>query len=194
MSSSSTPLQQSWEVKLAAVLLLLLLIVVGLQFARLLREAEPPVSSSQAIPPPRSLLGDQAFAFLYPPVLPGEGQNPFRFLRRFPKPQANPVTTPQVVNNGDPSVPRPTPTPPKPLRRLFFSGWIEAAEGPQRTAFIEIADARSGAVLHRGPVRVGAVVAGFTVLTLEATTAKLRDPAGQEHVLALRKPLTIEQP
>ena len=46
----------------------------------------------------------------------------------------------------------------------------------------------------RGPVRPGDAVAGFSVLTMDATTIHLQDAGGNEHTLTLRESRTVELP
>ncbi len=198
-SLSNRPgLGRSWEAKLCLALLLALLVTLGFLAYRLLREPEPGAASAQAAPNVPRMFGDQAFAFLHSPPLPGAERNPFRFRRSYPKPQ------PQVRPGGEAGAAggsggtgggesRPPPPPPKPRRTLLFSGWMEAADGA-RVAFVEIADARTNTPLHRGPVRVGDAVAGFEVLSVAADVVRLRGPGGQEHDLPLRESRTVELP
>jgi hypothetical protein len=202
-SLSTSSFTRNWEWKLCAGLLLILLATIGFMVAGLLREVEPAPSSTQAAPNPPSLFGGQAFAFLYPPPQPGAERNPFRFRRSYPKPQSqqggggsgNASTTVGGGSGGSGgSTSRPSPPPPpKPRRSLLFSGWIEAPGG-ERVAFLVITDPRTNAVLHRGPVRSGDTVAGFTVLAMDASTLRLRDSGGNEQALTLRESRTVELP
>jgi hypothetical protein len=199
-SLTTSSFTRNWEWKLCGALLLILLAVLGFVVLGLLRETESAPSSTQAAPNPPSLFGDQAFAFLYPPPQPGTDRNPFRFRRSYPKPQANPVNPNQGgtvanggVNGGTQTPPPPPPPPPKPQRTVLFSGWIEVPGG-DRVAFLEITDPKTQAVLHRGPVRPGDAVAGFSVLTVEAAAIRLRDVGGNEHTATLRETRTVELP
>jgi len=184
--------RRSWELRLCLAALLLLIIILFWLVARLLHEPEAPAASAQPIRDPGSLLGDHALAFLHPLPKPETDTGPFQFLRRFSKPQ--PYMPPNTTNTINQPNPQPPPPPPVPRRRLFYSGWLGPAGQENRTAFLEIADARTGAVLHRGPARIGQTLGGFTVLALEPKAATLRDSSGREHRVPLRQPLTIELP